>query len=220
MGCIVQGYFAYRIFVLSGGLIIPIIAATGSALQLAGCFAMGILGHPLPVNVFASRYAWVITSVVVLDLFTDTLNTAAICYYLRLSKRDITSTNRALDILFTWSIQTGIVLSVTALIILIFVCPEQTLEGTAMWISVSLFYGKLYSNTFMASLNGRNFLRRAVLDKTMNTLDTTTAISEGPNPAIRVNVQKTTYREDVIEMGSMDGRSKTFTKQSSEGELV
>ncbi|KAF4596294.1 hypothetical protein EYR38_007671 [Pleurotus pulmonarius] len=217
MGCIVQGYFAYRIFVLSGGLIIPIIAATGSALQLAGCFAMGILGHPLPVNVFASRYAWVITSVVVLDLFTDTLNTAAICYYLRLSKRDITSTNRALDILFTWSIQTGIVLSVTALIILIF---EQTLEGTAMWISVSLFYGKLYSNTFMASLNGRNFLRRAVLDKTMNTLDTTTAISEGPNPAIRVNVQKTTYREDVIEMGSMDGRSKTFTKQSSEGELV
>jgi len=36
------------------------------------------------------------------------------------------------------------------------VLPDSTL-----WVSISIFYAKLYSNSFMASLNGRQSLRNA-----------------------------------------------------------
>ncbi|KAL4256864.1 hypothetical protein AB1N83_012400 [Pleurotus pulmonarius] len=186
---IVQGFFAYRIWVLSGRRIIPAVVSVITATQLAGCFVMGILAGQLSLPVFASRFKWVITFVFSLTLSADLINTMTMCYYLRLNRRGITSTNRALDTLCLWTIQTGILLSITAMLILIF---EQTLPRTEMWIGVALIKGKLYSNNFMASLNGRNFLRQ-ILDNTSNTL-----ASSGPAlSTFRVDVQKSTYHEQV-----------------------
>jgi hypothetical protein len=158
IGGAVQAYFAHRIYILSGHLLLPIISWLGSALQVALTLSIAIIGSRMTLREFASRFEWIVTTSLVAIMVVDILNTGGLCYFLFVerSKNRVKRTRLAVDKLILWTIETGLVTSVAAVVMLILFLGKP---GTALWISITLFYAKLYSNCLLASLNGRISLR-------------------------------------------------------------
>jgi len=158
IGGAVQAYFAHRIYILSGSPLLPIISWLGSALQVALTLAIAIIGSRMTLKEFADGYTWIITSVLAVVMVVDILNTGGLLYFLVIerSRNRVKRTRIAVDKLILWTIETGLVTSVTAILMLALFLGKP---GTALWISFTLFYAKLYSNCLLASLNGRISLR-------------------------------------------------------------
>ncbi|KAF7968817.1 hypothetical protein HWV62_29254 [Athelia sp. TMB] len=156
VGGLVQSFFAHRIFVLSKRWPIPIISWTGSFLAVAGNVAVMILGQITDLTKYLAEFGWLVTTVIVLLLSVDIINTVALCTYLRVGKTGYQSMDSMLNKLFIWTLETGLLTSIGALVILV---SSLSLPNTALWVGVSGFYCKLYSNSLMASLNAREILR-------------------------------------------------------------
>ncbi|KAF8587693.1 hypothetical protein K439DRAFT_1337297 [Ramaria rubella] len=83
LGSITQIFFAYRVRVLSGHTIIPIIAWTGSILRCSfGTTAGGLLLRAKTIPQFFAKYQWLATTPFVLNVVVDVLNTCSLCFYL------------------------------------------------------------------------------------------------------------------------------------------
>ncbi|KAF7981495.1 hypothetical protein HWV62_33039 [Athelia sp. TMB] len=156
IGGLVQSFFAYRIFVLSKRWPIPMISWTGSFLAFTGTLAIPIVATVTDMTRYLAEFGWLVTTVSVLLLSVDIINTVALCTYLRVGKTGYQSTDCMLNKLFIWTLETGLLTSIGALIMLV---TSLALPNTALWVGVSGFYCKLYSNSLMASLNAREILR-------------------------------------------------------------
>ncbi|KZP28540.1 hypothetical protein FIBSPDRAFT_1039641 [Athelia psychrophila] len=156
MGGLVQSFFAHRIYVLSNKWPITIISWFGSFCVVAMDIAIMVLAQTETILAFDAKYSPLVTTVLVTQLTVDLINTSSLCYLLRIEKTGFESTDGTLNKLFIWTIQTGIVTSLAAILTLVF---ELALPKTSLWVAISIFYSKLYSNSLMASLNGRKVLR-------------------------------------------------------------
>ncbi|TDL15203.1 hypothetical protein BD410DRAFT_778295 [Rickenella mellea] len=185
----VQAFFAYRVLAISGNWVVPVISWSGSLLQMTGTFAVTALGFRTNIETFALKYSWIVRGVLVTDTIVDTINTLALCYYLSKGRTGFHKTDRMIDTIILWTVETGLTTTVAAVVMLIF---DISLSKTAMWIGVSLFQAKLYSNSLLAVLNGRDVLRGR-LDGVM-TLDTTRSGTQ------RLEISVVQERE--VEMGS------------------
>jgi len=102
-----------------------------------------------------------VISVLVTQLSVDLINTTSLCILLRSEKTGTERTDTVLNKLVVWTIETGVITSLAAVLMLIFCL---VLPNTTIWVAISIFYSKLYSNSLMASLNARNSLR-TVMDE-------------------------------------------------------
>lgn len=161
-GALVQGFFAHRIYVLSRRWPLTIISWIGSlAVVITDTSVMAIAqATQYDLATFESKYRWAIITGLVLQLFVDLVNTTSLCVLLRVERTGFQNTDGILNKLFVWTIQTGIITSIAAILMVAF---SVGLPNSALWVSISIFYSKLYSNSLMAALNGRQSLR--VLDK-------------------------------------------------------
>jgi hypothetical protein len=76
-------FFAYRIQVLSGRFIIPVISWTGSVLRCAFGIALGVEAvRSKTVPHFLEQYQWLVTADLVLCAAIDILNTSTLCFHL------------------------------------------------------------------------------------------------------------------------------------------
>ncbi|TDL15202.1 hypothetical protein BD410DRAFT_845408 [Rickenella mellea] len=156
INCSVQAFFAYRVLAISRNWTVPIISWSGSLLQMTGTFAITALGFTTNIESFAAKYSWIVRGTLVTDAIVDTINTVALCYYLSRGRTGFHATDRIVDTIILWTIETGLTTTVAALLMLVF---DISLSKTAMWISVSFFVAKLYSNSLLAVLNGRHVFR-------------------------------------------------------------
>jgi hypothetical protein len=83
IGSTVQSFFAWRIRVLSGHLIIPIISWTGAIIHFGFGIALAVaIMRCDTLSIFLFRYEWLVTTQFTLDVVLDMLNTISLCYYL------------------------------------------------------------------------------------------------------------------------------------------
>ncbi|KAI0319693.1 hypothetical protein OF83DRAFT_1169979 [Amylostereum chailletii] len=129
----VQVFYAWRIYILGR-------SKTWTAV------ALGILP------------AWLMSSVV-----CDVIIAVCMVYVLFISREriadvKITTTHKRITSLIRLSIETG---SVTAAIAIFSVVSFISLKGTTLYIGLGLIVSKVYSNSFMVSLNSRIYAREA-----------------------------------------------------------
>ncbi|KAF7981412.1 hypothetical protein HWV62_33391 [Athelia sp. TMB] len=170
----VQTFFAYRVYTLTGKWYLTLISWLGSATAFAMTFAITIISFQTDVATFSIQYSWLVTTGLVMLLFVDMVNTISLCTYLRIERTGFSSTDSMLNKLFLWTLETGLLTSLAALLMVVLLLTEKK---TTLWICISIFYAKLYSNSFMASLNGREYLRTTRMDT--NISGSTTRASAG-----------------------------------------
>ncbi|KAH7927984.1 hypothetical protein BV22DRAFT_233427 [Leucogyrophana mollusca] len=157
---IVQTYLAHRIYVLSKKMYIPAlcwVVALASFILNTLCGAAAFGGGTI-VN-FGNHWGSYITAVLGLGICVDGLLTISLCYYLRHDRAtQFRRTVKLTDQLMKWTIETGLVTSVTAFIALIL---WVTVNRNFAWLGALFFVAETFANAFLAALNSREGHRAA-----------------------------------------------------------
>ncbi|KAF9231833.1 hypothetical protein BU15DRAFT_81942 [Melanogaster broomeanus] len=122
MTLLVQGYFAHRIRVFSKKLYIPVFCWAFSILRFAGTLyiTVGAL-RAVRLEVFLRNKDWLLAWTLIGGACLDIIIAASMCYYLKREKAfAFTRTAKMLDKLMVYSIETGLLTSITA--VTIYIC--------------------------------------------------------------------------------------------------
>ncbi|KAJ7626271.1 hypothetical protein DFH06DRAFT_1228419 [Mycena polygramma] len=157
IGAMVQMFFAFRIHMFSHMWHITLVSWLGSLLQLACTIGVTVLSGRVSVAQFGVQYGWLVESILIINLIVDIVNTSALTYYLNRGRTGFKGTDRVLEKLVVWTIETGLITAIAAAVQL---AVFKLLPTSALWIGISLFYAKLYSNSFYAILNSRSVIRQ------------------------------------------------------------
>jgi len=156
---LVQGFFSYRIYRLSERVSISIVCAFLALLRFIGGIATCVetfLDVPnIPDNGigFVVRFGWLITSTFTVGGALDVLIASFMTYYLRklMSPWNLERTTNVINRLSCWSLQTGIITSMTSITVII---SFQAMPNM-VWFSLYIVLAKVYSNSLLVSLNAR-----------------------------------------------------------------
>ncbi|KAH7884187.1 hypothetical protein F5I97DRAFT_1666488 [Phlebopus sp. FC_14] len=154
VGPLVQCYFAHRVLVFSRKLYIPVLSWSLSLLRFTGsvCICVETLRHPA-LLVFYAQYGWLIATLLVGGACNDLIITASMCYYLRRERAGaIDRTAKMLDKLTTYSIETGLVTSLTA--VTVYIC-YKLMPTNSIYLAIFMCLSEVFANTLFASLNSR-----------------------------------------------------------------
>jgi len=163
---LVQGFFAYRLRILSGRLHLCLVCWGLCLLRFIGGMGMsveGFLDVAREPDYFKLQdtYGWLITSALNVGAVLDLLITVSMCFYI---KRMYTSYNfprsdELIHRLISWTIQTGLITSMTSVAV---VMTFQTMRHNFVWLALYTFLAKLYTNSLLVSLNARPVHREIV----------------------------------------------------------
>jgi len=159
IGACVQMFFAYRIRMFANSWPITLVSWLGSLLQLSCTLGVTILSGEVSVAEFGVRYGWIVESLLIINLIVDIINTSALSYFLNRGRTGFKGTDQVLEKLVVWTIETGLITAIAAAVQLILF---KVMPTSALWIGISLFYAKLYSNSFLAILNSRSIIRQGL----------------------------------------------------------
>ncbi|EMD40123.1 hypothetical protein CERSUDRAFT_81422 [Gelatoporia subvermispora B] len=206
IGLIVEWYFARRVWYMSQNWLI-----TGVIVVLACLhFSLGVvftvfsftLGH-------FSRFGtltWVTCVGLGAAAAADVLIAAAMCWSLYKKRTGIARTDSVVTTLMIYSINTGLLTSILALVSVI---TFATMPVNFVWLSFFWIMGKCYVNSFLALLNSRENLREKASRvavgmsrlRTGRSVPSMQARGSGltrkPSEALAVTIETVTeYRED------------------------
>ncbi|KAH7907140.1 hypothetical protein BJ138DRAFT_533857 [Hygrophoropsis aurantiaca] len=165
-----QGFFAYRIHVISRRGYIPALFWAVSFVRLVGGMGLGayVIKNNDSVQHVLAKFAWIIEAAVVSGAACDTMIALTMCYYLKRERSiALTRTAQILNRLMKYTIETGALtrclilkpnvrfadvrLSLAGLAILIFYLTTVNLT----WFGVYLLLAEVYRNALLANLNAR-----------------------------------------------------------------
>ncbi|KAF7337380.1 hypothetical protein MSAN_02264100 [Mycena sanguinolenta] len=156
---VVQGFFAYRIWILSSRIYISLICWGLGFLRLLGGMAMAavaFLDVPLEPNYFhvQNTYGWVITSALNVGAVLDVLIAVSLCVYIPklYTPYNLPRSEELIHRLVTFTIQTGLITSLTSVAVVI---AFQTMKHNFIWLALYTFLANLYSNSLLVALNAR-----------------------------------------------------------------
>ncbi|KAJ7700769.1 hypothetical protein B0H17DRAFT_211503 [Mycena rosella] len=154
----VQVFFAWRIYSLSKRLLITCLCWTLSALRAVCSFAILVTGtQNVAFAAFVIRWRLYFDAIWAIGSANDLTIAVALVYWLYRHRPDMQLRAGALvDKLITWTIETGVVTGCSGLITL--VC-FVTMRDNYVWLASHLVMAKLFSNSFLVSLNSRTTLR-------------------------------------------------------------
>ncbi|KAK7053601.1 hypothetical protein R3P38DRAFT_1462266 [Favolaschia claudopus] len=174
---LVQGFFAYRIWLLSGRIYITLLCWVLGFLRFVGGMAVaaeGFIDIPLEPDYFhlQDTYGWLITASLNVGAALDVLIAVSLCFYIRqmYTPYNLPRGEQLLNRLITWTIQTGLITSVTSVTVVI---AFQTMTHNFIWLALYTFLAKLYSNSLLVSLNSRPQHRALVRAPSPKTWDAT-----------------------------------------------
>ncbi|KAF5309133.1 hypothetical protein D9619_012807 [Psilocybe cf. subviscida] len=109
--------------------------------------------------VFVTRFNWLITSTLAVGAAADVVIACSMLYYLRklAAPGNMKSTAAVLNRLVRWSLQTGLITSMTSVTVIICFQAMKNL----VWFGLYVILAKVYSNSLLASLNARPRKRRS-----------------------------------------------------------
>ncbi|KAJ3931827.1 MAG: hypothetical protein NXY57DRAFT_1005729 [Lentinula lateritia] len=155
---VVQAFYILRIYRFLNVLYIPIVLWVLCFLRFVSSYAaVGFVIEAVSVTMFELRWNWLFTVNFVVGAFVDVAVAGILVFKLWRERREaMKSTVKLLDRLIRWTLQTGLVTSVVAVLVVIFL---QVMENNLIWITTYTCLAKVYSNSLMAGLNARNNLR-------------------------------------------------------------
>ncbi|KAJ7197781.1 hypothetical protein GGX14DRAFT_700218 [Mycena pura] len=154
----VQTFFALRIWTVSGSYYITIVCAILITTRFA--FSLTMFAMFLESNgfgIFENKAHWTMIVVCSLGPAIDLLIAGSLCFFLwkRRSESHFNSTRKLLDTLILWCIETTAITCAMGVMQLIFFLAESNLA----WMTFNLIQPKLFSNSLLAHLNGRDRIR-------------------------------------------------------------
>ncbi|KAJ7358308.1 hypothetical protein DFH08DRAFT_1075450 [Mycena albidolilacea] len=158
----VQTFYAFRIRRLSGHWFIPIICFLLTAARFSFNVLMLITfwTSSSGFELMKTRLHWAMISVSSLAPSVDILTAGSLCFYLwkiRSRGGHIGQTRTMLDTLILWSVETTTITSAAGILQLILFLSRPDLA----WMALFLIQPKLFSNSILAHLNGRQRFRKA-----------------------------------------------------------
>jgi len=185
---VVQGFFAYRIWILSGRIHISLVCWGLGFLRLLGGMAVAVVSFldvPLEPDYFhlQDTYGWVITSALNVGAVLDVLIAVSLCIYIRklYTPYNLPRSEELIHRLVTFTIQTGLITSLTSVAVVI---AFQTMKHNFIWLALYTFLAHLYSNSLLVSLNARPHNRDTVRAPSPKSWDVTPPRS--PNLTIEI----------------------------------
>ncbi|KAK7461007.1 hypothetical protein VKT23_008934 [Stygiomarasmius scandens] len=159
---LVESFYLYRIYRFAGPRVsYAVLVASGVVwARYAGWLFLSVqvLRLGLLDGRFLERWSWLMTLQLSLGAFMDALIAITIVWFLR--KRtfeEVDGPSRLVTRVVRWTIQTGAIASAAFLTTLTtFVC----LKNTFVWLGLLAILSKIFSNCFVASLNGRKQLQQ------------------------------------------------------------
>jgi len=154
---LVQWFFSHRIYRLSGSLLLSVLCLSFAFLRFVGGIALSvesIMDVPRnPNGVFVFTFRWLVISALAVGAAADVLIAISMVYYLRklASPLNLKSTTAALNRLVRWTLQTGLVTSMTSVTVII--C--FIFMSNMIWFALYIVLAKLYSISLLVSLNTR-----------------------------------------------------------------
>lgn len=163
LSTLVQFFFAYRVYCLSKKrIVIPALVCLLSLGQLSCAFGFTITSFHL--RSFANSHSdipWTTASISA-EVACDALITGLMIYYLRKGRTQFQKTNRAINLLITYSLNTSLLTTVFAVTTLItFMALHESLAYAAFFFILV----RLYSCSFMSTLNSRSIVRQQLNGK-------------------------------------------------------
>ncbi|KAJ7174781.1 hypothetical protein C8R46DRAFT_1081748 [Mycena filopes] len=172
---LVQGFFGYRLHLLSGRWYLSLICWVLCVLRLIGGVAEaveGFLDVPLEPNYFhlQDTYGWIGTSALFVGAALDVFITASLCFYIRnlYTLYNLSRGEELIHRLITWTIQTGLITSVTSVAVAI---TFQTNKHNFVWLALYTVLAKFYSNSLLVTLNARSHHRQIIRPATPKVWD-------------------------------------------------
>ncbi|OBZ74939.1 hypothetical protein A0H81_05649 [Grifola frondosa] len=154
VGLLVQMFFAKRVWALSEK---NTVITTLIILTTLTQFSLGIyyttLGQSTDFSSIA-KITWASTASLACSIAGDVIITASMCFYLHRSRSGMRRTDKLINVLIVYTVNTGLLTTICAIctIILVSILPFATFTG-------ELIYCKCYVNSTLASLNARSRLR-------------------------------------------------------------
>ncbi|KAJ7155244.1 hypothetical protein C8R46DRAFT_1296632 [Mycena filopes] len=160
IGPVVQAFYAYRIFKLAHRALIPMACWALSLVRFVNLLGIAIAAFAtgnLPE--FEARFSWLVICSLVLSAFTDILITGTTCYYLAQANRgqQFRRTKKMIDLMIVWTIQTGLLTSITSVLMLI--C--FLVMNNFIWVAILFLVSRSFANSLLSTLNSRTAIREA-----------------------------------------------------------
>ncbi|KAI1787207.1 hypothetical protein LXA43DRAFT_1030456 [Ganoderma leucocontextum] len=228
----VQTFYAWRIYRLGGWRVVPLAIVITGFTSAAGAFSFSILfTFKKNIETFHETIMYSLTIVWLgVGAFTDILIMASMFYLLYTAKRRIThfeSSEFIVNRLMRLTVETGLACALTALLELALFLG---LPQTNVHIMFATFLSKVYSNTFMTSLNSRAASSRSQ-QKTGGTISlgshhrptVSDQLSSGSNPPLTIHITQETdkgqdWGVELNDLPSTEGRAASFSgKRGGDG---
>ncbi|KAF5375369.1 hypothetical protein D9615_007925 [Tricholomella constricta] len=157
IGSIVQSFFAYRLRKLSGRSGIAIVCWTLSIVRFGSVVCISVTTcRATSVHDYVNRWKWLVVFALTISAIVDFLIAGSLSYCLWTRRKDVfTHAQRVVDKLIAWTIQTGILTSLSSILMLVLYSAIQNFA----WVAAYLVISGLFANYLLASLNARNGLR-------------------------------------------------------------
>lgn len=192
---LVRCIFAYRIWKLSGGFVaIPFLICFLSVWIVVDGFYFAIKGLFLETYFQIHSFSWVFYVGLAAELVADGIVTISQLVFLYRLRTGIRSTDSIISLLMVYSVNTGLLTSICALLCLV---TYTILPNDFVYFAFYFILSKLYVNSLLANLNARGSLLQNLnsaahrhISPTSDTENSTTADKES-----RPGVQFTTVIE-------------------------
>ncbi|KAJ7500033.1 hypothetical protein FB451DRAFT_1207286 [Mycena latifolia] len=195
---LVQGFFAYRIRLLSGRIHLSLVCWGLCLLRFIGGMAIaaeGFLDIPREPDYFQlqDNYGWLITAALNVGAILDLLISASLCFYIRqlYTPYNLPRSEELIHRLVAWTIQTGLITSITSVAVVI---SFQTMKHNFIWLALYTFLAKLYSNSLLVSLNARPQRREIIRAPSPKSWDA----SPPRTPNLTIEITRTTHVDGVV----------------------
>ncbi|KAJ8486841.1 hypothetical protein ONZ51_g4583 [Trametes cubensis] len=150
-----QLFYARRVFLLGPKSRWVVAIAAGTMTACLG-FDIGATVEAFKLSLAQfPRFSWLVSAAYGCAVVTDVLLTGALIRVLLRSRTGFKRTDSTLDMLIVYSINTGLLTSITGLLVFVF---ALILPGNYIYAGISIVNAKLYANSVLAVLNSRRSL--------------------------------------------------------------
>lgn len=156
---IVRGIFSHRLWKWSGrGIILPLIIGALSLWITGDGFYFAVRGMQINSYYDIRRFSWSLYVGFGLEVVVDGIITVSRCLVLRRFRTGIRSTDSIISVLMVYSINTGMLTSLCAIVCLI---TYTVLPNMFVYFVFYFVLSKLYVNCLLANLNARTTILEA-----------------------------------------------------------
>ncbi|KAH9946723.1 hypothetical protein B0H21DRAFT_386999 [Amylocystis lapponica] len=156
---IVRGVFGHRLWKLSKSLILPTIIGLLSLYTAGDAFYFASRGLKMTSYLDLHHIAWSLYLGFSVEVVTDWIITISQCILLRRLQTGIRRADSIIHFLMVYSINTGLLTSVCAMLCLI---TFATLPNMFVYFAFYFILSKLYVNSLLANLNARGRVMEAM----------------------------------------------------------